>query len=192
MAVAECRLKSFLRQRAARALFAGKRNGRIIMGKDVKMSDWQGRFGGSVDGWWAPEGEGEALLKGVLVNFIDKERSDKLQSNSLVFELIDSCEGCKNGGSTAMPGQKGDEKLHTAPKGCIIGVPEWKQLEGLWPRKAGHQVYITRSGKAMKLDGGRKMYPIKVQVSEEKVKSVDVYEEAPEGGQPGEQFQVSS
>ncbi|HYX20448.1 MAG TPA: hypothetical protein VFA98_06340 [Thermoanaerobaculia bacterium] len=161
--------------------------------KDVKMSDWQGRYGGSVDGWWAPEGEDDAVLKGILVNFIDKDRSDKLQSNSLVFELIEATEGCKNGGSTAMPGEKGDDKLHKAPKGCMIGVPEWKQLEGLWPRKAGHVVYITRSGKAQSLSGGRKMYPIKTQVSDAAVKKVDVYTEegAGEGVQAGEQFHVS-
>jgi hypothetical protein len=160
----------------------------------VKMSDWQGRYGGSVDGWWAPEEGEEQVLKGILVNYIDKERSDKLQSNSLVFELLEATDGCKNGGSTSMPGEKGDDKLHKATKGCQIGVPEWKQLEGLWPRKAGHQVFITRSGEAQKLSGGRKMYPIKVQVSDAAVKKVDVYEE-PTGGdgvQAGEQFHVSS
>jgi len=161
--------------------------------KNVKMSDWQGRYGGSVDGWWAPEGEDDAVLKGILVNFIDKDRSDKLQSNSLVFELVEATEGCKNGGSTAMPGEKGDDKLHKAPKGCMIGVPEWKQLEGLWPRKAGHLVYITRSGKPQSLSGGRKMYPIKSQVSDAPVKKVDVFTEEPgaEGVQAGEQFHVS-
>lgn len=168
-------------------------NGGAAHGHDEGMSDWHGKFGGNVDGWWSPEETGTHTLVGILSNFIDKARSEKLQSNTLVFELTEACAGVKNGGSEQMPGEKGDNKLHTAPIGCMIGVPEWKQLEGLWPRKAGHVVYITRSGKAQSLSGGRKMYPIKTQVSDAAVKKVDVYTEegAAEGVQQGEQFHVS-
>jgi hypothetical protein len=152
--------------------------------KNVKMSEWQGRFGGNVDGWWSPpEDDKEHVLKGILVNFIDKDRSDKLQSNSLVFELIEAADNCKNGGSTNMPGDKGD--MGKAPKGCSIGVPEWKQLEGLWPRKAGHLVYITRSGTPRDIGKGRKMYPIKVTASDDPVKHVEVYSDEPAGGPEG-------
>jgi hypothetical protein len=160
-----------------------------------EMGDWQGKFGGSVDGWWAPPEDKEThTLKGVLVNFISKDRSDKLQSNSLVFELIEECDGCKNGGSEKMPGQKDDKKLHKAPVGCTIGVPEWKQLEGMWPGKAGHKVFITRSGEKRSIGKGRSMYDIKVQMSKGAVRHVDVYEEDTDGGgmAPAADFQVET
>lgn len=140
------------------------------------LVDWQGKFGGSVDGWWAPPEDKETHeLYGILVNFIPKERSDKLQSNSLVFELTNDCAGVKNGGSEKIPGQKGDNKLHKAPKGCTIGVPEWKQLEGMWPGKAGHKVLITRSGEKRSIGKGRSMYDIKVKMSGTPAKHVEVY-----------------
>lgn len=157
-----------------------------------EMSDWQGKFGGSVDGWWAPPEDKEThVLKGILVNFISKDRSDKLQSNSLVFELVEECAGVKNGGSEKMPGQKGDNKLHKAPKGCTIGVPEWKQLEGMWPAKAGHKVFITRSGEKRSIGKGRSMYDIKVQMSNNAVKHVEVYAEPDiEVGEPPAETQL--
>lgn len=144
---------------------------------DSDMVDFQGPYGGSVDGWWAPEGEGNHVIKGILANFIDQGRSDKLQSDSIVLELLEDCKGCKNGGSDKMPGEKGDEKLHTAPKGCFIGVPVWKQLEGLWPRKAGFKVYITRSGEKRSIGKGRSMYDIKIQTSTAAVRHVEVFEQ---------------
>lgn len=147
---------------------------------DDDMTDWQGKFGGSVDGWWAPDGDGPHVMKGVLVNFIDKGRSDKLQSNSLVFELLEPCNNVKNGGSEKMPGQKGDIK--TAPTGCQVAVPEWKQLEGLWPSKAGHKVFITRSAEKRSVGKGHSMYDIGIQTSKAAVRHVEVYEaEAPDG-----------
>lgn len=163
-------------------------------GADDGMSDWQGKFGGSVDGWWAPpEDNQEHTLKGILVNFINKDRSDKLQSNSLVLELIEACDGVKNGGSDKLPGAKGDNKLHKAPVGCTVGVPEWKQLEGMWPQKAGHKVFITRSGQKRAIGKGRSMYDIGVKMSNNAVRHVEVYEEetTEDGGMaPEHQFQV--
>ena len=163
---------------------------------DDDLVEWQGKFGGSVDGWWAPPEDKEIhVLKGVLVNFISKDRSDKLQSNSLIFELAEDCEGVKNGGSEKMPGQKADGKLYKAPKGCCIGVPEWKQLEGMWPAKAGHKVLITRSGEKRSIGKGRSMYDIKTKMTEKPVKHIEVFAE-PDidvGDVPAEtQFQVEA
>lgn len=166
-------------------------------GGDDDLVEWQGKFGGSVDGWWAPPEDKEThAIKGVLVNFINKDRSDKLQSNTLIIELTEDCTGCKNGGSEKMPGEKDDKKLHTAPKGCCIGVPEWKQLEGMWPAKAGHKVLITRSGEKRAIGKGRSMYDIKTKMSGAPVKHVEVYAD-PDidvGEVPGEgtQFQVEN
>jgi hypothetical protein len=166
------------------------REGVMDMAKEkIELVDWQGRYGGNVDGWWAPEEGKEAVLEGYLINFIDKDRSDKLQSNSLVFELAEGCEGCKNGGSTAMPGEKGDDKVHKAPAGCIIGVPEWKQIEGLWPRKAGFYAKITRSAHKMDVGGGHKMYTFKVQTSTKALRHVEIYDEPMSTGGGAEQTQ---
>lgn len=166
-------------------------------GGDADMQDWHGQFGGSVDGWWAPEKDGTTMT-GILVNFIAKTRSEKLQSDSLVFELTAPAEGVKNGGSEKMPGEKGDEKLHTAPAGCQIGVPVWKQLSGMWPKKAGHKVMITR-GEKRSIGKGRSMYDITIKMTPAPVRHVEVFEEEeieePDTGAPnnlgeGEKFQV--
>src|SRR5271155_2909370 len=65
---------------------------------DDEMTEWHGQFGGSVDGWWSPPADATASVTGILSNFIDKTRSEKLQSNSLVFELVEPAEHVKNGG----------------------------------------------------------------------------------------------
>jgi hypothetical protein len=129
-------------------------------GADDDMQDWQGQFGGSVDGWWSPPKDISASFTGILVNFIDKARSEKLQSNSLVFEVLETTEHVKNGGSDRMPGSKGDNKLHKAPKGCMVAVPEWKGFVGMWPAKAGHKVSFTRLPQR-DIGKGRKMYDVK-------------------------------
>jgi hypothetical protein len=147
-------------------------NGNDTSVEEPKLVDWQGERGGSIDGWWAPK-PGD-VLKGIAVNFIPKTRSDKLQSDTVVFEIQDACPSVKNGGSDKMPGKKGDEKLHTAPKGCIIGVPVWSQLEGLWPKKAGFYAKIT-AGEKRNIGGGRSMYDHKVQMSEQAMRHVEVY-----------------
>lgn len=144
---------------------------------EYTMQDWHGKFGGNVDGWWAPEGDGPHVLTGILTNFIDKNRSEKLQSNTLVFEVIKPADNVKNGGSEKVPGAKDDGKLHTAPAGCAIGVPEWKQLEGLWPNKAGFVIQITRSADKRSIGKGRSMYDIKAQASDKKVREVEIYSE---------------
>jgi len=121
----------------------------------------------SVDGWWAPTKNGKHILKGVLVDFIDKDSSDTLQCNMLVFRLTEACDGCKDGSSTdglALASAEDDDKLHRASAGSLIGVPEWKQLVGLWPTKVGHLVHIERS-ESRDLGKGRRMYSIAVQVS---------------------------
>ncbi len=127
---------------------------------DDDMSEWHGQFGGNVDGWWSPPPDVTASITGILVNFIDKARSEKLQSNSLVFEVTDGADYVKNGGSDKVPGAKGDGKLHKVQKGTMVAVPEWKLLAGLWPAKAGHKVIITR-GPRRDIGKGRKMYDIK-------------------------------
>jgi len=124
------------------------------------MQDWQGQFGGNVDGWWSPPKDAVASFRGVLVSYINKERSEKLQSNSLVFEVLEDTSHVKNGGSDKMPGSKGDNKLHKAPKGCTIAVPEWKQFIGAWPAKAGHEFAFTRQAQR-DIGKGRKMYDVK-------------------------------
>ena len=145
-------------------------------GGDDDMSEWHGQFGGSVDGWWSPPAEVTASVTGILSNFIDKARSEKLQSNSLVFELLEPAEHVKNGGSDKLPGAKGDNKLHKAGKGCMIAVPEWKQLEGMWPAKAGHKVIITR-GPKRSIGKGRSMYDIKPLVSKKALKEIEISEQ---------------
>jgi hypothetical protein len=161
------------------------------------MSEWTGKFGGSVDGWWSPPEEaGTYVMKGILVNFINKDRSDKLQSNSLVFELLEDCEFVKNGGSEKLKGAKGD--IVKAPKGTTIGVPEWKQLEGMWPNKAGFKAYITHPGARRPIGKGRSMLELKIQMSNGAVRHVEVHEEedtsdAAGGGMaPEEKFQVET
>lgn len=145
----------------------------------VAMQDWQGRYGGNVDGWFSPPDEIDhpITVRGVLSNYIPSDRSEKLQSDSLVLELTDPVAFCKNGGSEAMPGEKDDKKLHTAPPSCMIGVPVWKQLEGMWPKKAGHLVHITIMGNKKSIGKGRSMYPIKVQCSDKPVKHVEIFED---------------
>jgi hypothetical protein len=144
---------------------------------DDDMVEWQGEFGGNVDGWWSPPPEATSTIKGILVNFIDKARSEKLQSNSLVFELTEDAEFVKNGGSDRVPGKKGDGKLHKVGKGASIAVPEWKLLVGLWPSKAGHEVAIER-GPRRDIGKGRKMYdmPNKPRVSKTKRREIEVSE----------------
>ena len=165
---------------------------------DEEMVSWQGKFGGNVDGWWSPpEGKRIDTLKGILVHFISKDRSEKLQSNSLVFELTEPCEHVKNGGSEKIGGAKGDGKLYTAPVGALIGVPEWKQLEGMWPKKAGHKVQIARSGEKRNASKGRSMYPIDVKMSPKPVRYVEVDVDDTDGGDegvttPDSQFQVEA
>jgi len=126
---------------------------------DDDMVEWRGEFGGSVDGWWAPPPDATATITGILVNFVDKARSEKLQSNSLVFEVTEGAEFVKNGGSSKVPGAKGDGKLHKVGKGTNVAVPEWKLLVGLWPAKAGHKVSLTR-GPRRDIGKGRKMYDL--------------------------------
>jgi len=142
---------------------------------DDEMTEWHGQFGGSVDGWWSPPADATASVTGILSNFIDKTRSEKLQSNSLVFELVEPAEHVKNGGSEKMPGAKGDNKLHKAGKGCMVAVPEWKQLEGMWPTKAGFKVRIER-GPKRSIGKGRNMYDIKLMVSKKALKEIEVSE----------------
>jgi hypothetical protein len=114
-----------------------------------------------IDGWWAPPKAGKHTLKGVLVDFIDKDSSDALQFNALVFRLVEPCDGCRDGA-------EGDDELHKALAGSLIGVPEWKQLVGLWPEKAGHRVHITR-GETRDIGMGRRMYSVEAQVSKKPV-----------------------
>ena len=165
---------------------------------DDDMEEWHGKFGGNVDGWWSPAKGSEGVITGIISNFINKDRSDKLQSNTIVLELTAPCDGVKNGGSEKIDGSKGDNKLHKAGIGCMIGVPEWKQLEGMWPAKAGFKVEITRSAEKRDLGKGRSMYDIKTRTSKARVKEVVVYEEdatsetAGGGMAPAEQFQVES
>jgi hypothetical protein len=131
-----------------------------VTGADDDMQEWQGQFGGNVDGWWSPPKDVTASFRGILVSFIDKNRSEKLQSNSLVFEVLETTEYVKNGGSDKMPGSKGDNKLHKAPKGCMVAVSEWKQFIGAWPAKAGHEFSFTRQPQR-DIGKGRKMYDVK-------------------------------
>jgi hypothetical protein len=138
---------------------------------DEDMSEWQGQFGGSVDGWWSPPADVTATITGILVNFIDKGRSDKLQSNSLVFELVEPSEYVKNGGSDKIPGKKGD--IVKASKGSMVAVPEWKQLAGMWPAKAGHKVFITR-GPKRSIGKGRSMYDLKPLVSNKPLRHIEI------------------
>ena len=140
---------------------------------DDDMSEWQGQFGGSVDGWWSPPADATATITGILVNFIDKGRSEKLQSNSLVFEVLEATDYVKNGGSDKMPGKKGD--IAKASKGCMVAVPEWKQLAGMWPAKAGHKVFITR-GPKRSIGKGRSMYDIKPLVSNKALRHIEISE----------------
>jgi hypothetical protein len=143
---------------------------------DDEMSEWHGQFGGQVDGWWSPPADATASVTGILVNFIDKARSEKLQSNSLVFELVEGAEHVKNGGSDKIPGSKGDGKLHKAPKTAMVAVPEWKQLMGMWPAKAGHKFVITR-GPKRSIGKGRSMYDLKILVSNKALKHIEVTED---------------
>lgn len=145
-------------------------------GGDEEMVEFHGEFGGSVDGWWSPLPEATATVSGILVNFIDKKRSEKLQSNSLVFELVEAADNVKNGGSDKIQGAKGDGKLYKAPKGAMVAVPEWKQLLGSWPGKAGHKVIITR-GPKRNIGKGRSMYDIKVLVSKNPVRHIEIAED---------------
>jgi hypothetical protein len=147
-------------------------NGNTSSAEEPKLVDWQGERGGSIDGWWAPK-PGD-ILKGIPVNFIPKSRSDKLQSDTIVFELQADCPNVKNGGSDKMPGKKGDDKLHTAGKGCIVGVPVWSNLEGMWPKNAGFYVKIT-AGEKRSIGGGKTMYTHQIQMSEAAVRVVQVY-----------------
>jgi hypothetical protein len=142
---------------------------------DDEMSEWRGEFGGNVDGWWSPPPEATATVTGILVNFIDKARSEKLQSNSVVFELLEGADHVKNGGSDRVPGSKGDGKLHKVTKGTMVAVPEWKQLVGLWPAKAGHKVVVTR-GPRRDIGKGRKMYDVKLFVSNKPVRHIEISE----------------
>lgn len=142
---------------------------------DDDMVEWRGEFGGNVDGWWSPPPDATSTITGILVNFIDKARSEKLQSNSLVFEVTEGAEFVKNGGSDRVPGKKGDGKLHKVEKGANIAVPEWKLLAGLWPSKAGHKVRITR-GPRRDIGKGRKMYdmPNPPQVSKAPHRQIEI------------------
>jgi hypothetical protein len=144
---------------------------------DDDMVEWHGQFGGSVDGWWAPPPDATATITGILVNFVDKNRSEKLQSNSLVFEVTEGADHVKNGGSSKVPGAKGDGKLHKVGKGTNVAVPEWKLLIGLWPAKAGHKVTITR-GPRRDIGKGRKMYdmPIPPKVSKAPHRHIEISE----------------
>lgn len=147
-----------------------------VEGADEEMIEVHGQFGGSVDGWWSPPAEVVDTITGILVNFIDKKRSDKLQSNSLVFETIEGANNVKNGGSDKVPGAKGDNKVHKVGKGVMVAVPEWKQLLGFWPSKAGHKFTITRSAKRS-IGKGRSMYDIKVMMSKNALRSIEVTED---------------
>jgi len=139
---------------------------------EATVQQYQSNAKNIVDGWWTPAKDGEHTLKGVLVDFIDKNSSDMLQSNMLVFRLTETCDGCRDGGSTNLSSlalsTEGDGELYRASTGSLIGVPEWKQLVGLWPKKAGHEVHITR-GEMRDIGMGRKMYSIETQISKKPV-----------------------
>lgn len=167
-----------------------------IEGADEEMIEVHGQFGGSVDGWWSPPPDDTDSFTGILVNFIDKKRSEKLQSNSLVFETIEGANNVKNGGSDKVPGAKGDGKLHKVGKGVMVAIPEWKQLLGFWPAKAGHKFTVTRGAKRS-IGKGRSMYDIKVMMSKNAVRSIEITEdttsdEATGGVEQTPSFQVEA
>lgn len=101
----------------------------------IEYEQFTGAFGARVDGWWQPE-KG-SVVEGILIGFISQDRSEKLKSDNLVLELISDCKSCHD--------SKADKSV-LLKKGQNVGVPVWKQLEGLYPDKLGHAVKITMTG----------------------------------------------
>jgi hypothetical protein len=91
--------------------------------------------GGSVEvhAWWTPETKG-ATLKGVLIGFISQDKSDKLKSDMLVFELLEDLAKCKDAENT--------EKIITAKKGQNVAMSYYAGLQGLYPQKLGHVCHL--------------------------------------------------
>lgn len=102
--------------------------------RNFTMEKWSG---GSinVDGWVTPE-QGK-MLKGILVGNIPQERSPKLKSDQLLFELIEAFE-CKSADDT--------DVTVTCKPGQVVGIAQYKSLEGLFPQMLGHVVYLTMTG----------------------------------------------
>ncbi len=135
----------------------------------IEFETWTGEFGGTVDAWWSPE-KG-STLQGIIVGFIPMTRSEKLKSNNVLVELLSPAASCVHGGSDKIKGKKGDEV--EAPKGAIVGVPIWKQLEGLYPGKIGFAVKLTMTGET-KIAGRSAMKNFAIQASTKQIRAISV------------------
>lgn len=140
----------------------------------TQFEDFVGEFGGKLDGWFSPakEEKAEVQIQGIIVDYISKDRSTKLQSDSVVLELTAPLKKLAkhSGSSETLKGEKGD--MVDAPVGTRIAVPMWKQLIGLYPEKCGHEVIVKRSAKARPIGKGRSMYDVSTKVSTAKVRNI--------------------
>lgn len=115
-----------------------------------------------VDAWWTPEMKG-GTLKGILVGFISKEKSGKLKSDMLVFELIDDLHKCKDANDL--------KKNITAKPGQHVATAYYTGLSGLYPQKLGHVCYLTQTG-AKKIPGNSDMKVFDKQTSTAPVRAI--------------------
>lgn len=115
-----------------------------------------------VHGWWTPE-QGGATLKGILVGFISKDKSDKLKSDMLVFELVEDLPKCKDADDTS--------KIVTIKKGRNVATAYYTDLQGLYPQKLGHVCHIHQKG-AKKIPGQSDMKLFSTQSSTKPVRNI--------------------
>lgn len=94
--------------------------------------------GGSidVDGWWTPE-QGVSV-EGILVGYISKDRSPKLKSDQLCFELIADLPGCRDARDL--------DKEVTLKRGSVVAFANYKSLDGIFPAKLGYACMLTYTG----------------------------------------------
>ncbi|MHB2027545.1 MAG: hypothetical protein ACYCPT_01855 [Acidimicrobiales bacterium] len=133
----------------------------------IEFEAWQGESGGTVDAWWTPE-KG-STLQGIIVGYIPMTRSEKLKSDSVLIELLSPATHCTHSGSDKIEGKKGDEV--EAPKGAVVGVPVWKQIEGLYPSKIGFAVKLTMLGET-KIVGRSPMKNFQIQTSTRQIRAI--------------------
>lgn len=134
------------------------------------MNDSWETGGAKVDGWFSPGNDEEVTIKGIVVDFIDSDRSEKLQSDSIVLELTEEVANVKDANEKDA---KGKGIMRTGKVGENIAVPVWTQLEGVYERKCGYYIEIVRGAKRS-IGKGRSFYDIKFRTSKTKVRDVEV------------------
>lgn len=126
--------------------------------------------GAQVDGWWSPPADKEVSIKGIVTDFIDSDRSDKLQSDSIILELTEDTPFVKDANEK---GADGKGIMRTGKAGEMVAIPIWTQLEGVYERKCGFFIHVVRGPKRA-IGKGRSFYDVKFQSSKAKVKDIAV------------------